>query len=55
MERDVDGMEMGGDDGVILGFKDDMGLYTKYDINIDIKHVVVQALMALLKQASKAA
>ena len=43
--RDVDGMEVGGDDGAILGFKDDMELGTKYGSQLGIKHVVMQALI----------
>ena len=45
----------GGDDGAILGFKDDMKLGTKYGSQLGIKHVVMQALMALLKKTSNMA
>ena len=38
--RDVDGMEVRGDDGAILGFKDDMELGTKYGSQLGIKHVL---------------
>ena len=40
VERDVYGMEVGGADGVIVGFEDDMGLDTKYGTQLGIKHVL---------------
>jgi hypothetical protein len=48
-ERDIDGVEVGGDDGVIIGFKDDMELGKKYGAQLGFKHVLELALMALLK------
>ena len=40
VERDVYGMEVGGADGVIVCFEDDMGLDTKYGTQLGIKHVL---------------
>ena len=52
MERDVDGVEVGGDDGFVVGLKDDMELGKKYDTQLGIIHVLqVVALMTLLKKA----
>ena len=52
VERDVDGVEVGGDDGFVVGFKDDMELGKKYDTQLGIIHVLqVVALMTLLKKA----
>ena len=48
-ERDIDGVEVGGDDGVIICFKDDMELGKKYGAQLGFKHVLELALMALLK------
>jgi hypothetical protein len=53
VERDVDGMEVGGDDSVILGFKDDMELGKRYGTQLDIIHVLELALMTLLEKAQK--
>ena len=50
VERDVDGVEVGGDDGVIIGFKDDMELGKKYGAQLGIMHVLeLVALMTLLQ------
>ena len=52
VERDVDGVEVGGDDGFVVGLKDDMDLGKKYDTQLGIIHVLqVVALMTLLKKA----
>ena len=40
VERDVYGMEVGGADGVIVCFEDDMGLDTTYGTQLGIKHVL---------------
>ena len=54
MERDVDGVEVGGDDGFVVGFKDDMELGKKYGTQLAIIHILqVVALMTLLKKAYK--
>ena len=45
-------MEVGGGDGFVVGFKDDMVLGKKYDTQLGIIHVLqVVALMTLLKKA----
>ena len=50
MERDVDGVEVGGDDGVIISFKDDMELGKKYGAQLGIMHVLDSVLMTLLRK-----
>ena len=50
MERDIDGVEVGGDDGFFIGFKDDANLSKKYGTQLGIIHVLeLVALMTLLK------
>ena len=50
VERDVDGVEVGWDDGFVVGFKDDMELGKKYGTQLGIIHVLeLVALMTLLK------
>ena len=40
VERDIDDVEVGGDDGVTIGFKDDMELGKKYGAQLGFKHVL---------------
>ena len=47
MERDVDGVEVGGDDGFVVGFKDDMEKGKKYGAQLGVIHVLKLALMTL--------
>ena len=51
VERGVDGVEVGGDDGFIVDFEDEMELGTKYDTQLGVIHVLQLALMAVLKKA----
>jgi hypothetical protein len=51
VERDADGVEVGGDDGFVAGFKDDIDLGTKDDTQLGIIHVLELALMTLLKKS----
>ena len=54
VERDVDGVEVGGDDGFVVEFKDDMELGKKYGTQLGIIHVLeLVALMTLLKKDKK--
>ena len=53
VERDVDGVEVGGDDGFVVGFKDDMELGKRYGNQLDMTHVLELALMTLLKKHKK--
>ena len=55
VERDIDGVEVGGDDGFVVGFKDDMELGKRYGNQLDMTHVLELALMTLLKKAQKTA
>jgi hypothetical protein len=47
VERDVDGVEVGGGDGFVVGFKDDMELGKKYGAQLGVIHVLKLALMTL--------
>ena len=47
VERDVDGVEVGGDDGFVVGFKDDMEKGKKYGAQLGVIHVLKLALMTL--------
>ena len=49
MERDIDGVEVGGDDGFSIGFKDDAKLSKKYGTQLGVIHVLELSLMVLLK------
>ena len=50
VERDVHGVEMEGNDGFVVVFKDDMELGKKYGTHLGIIHVLeLVALMTLLK------
>ena len=40
MERDVDGVEVGGDDGFVVVFKDDMEVGKKYGAQLGDIHVL---------------
>ena len=52
VERDIDGVEVGGDDGFVVVFEDDMELGKRYDTQLGIIHVLqVVTLMTLLKKA----
>ena len=53
VERDIDGVEVGGDDEFVIGFNDSMELGKKYGAKLDIMHVKELALMALFKQSLK--
>jgi hypothetical protein len=55
VERDVDGVEVETDDGVIIGFKDDMELDKQYGTQLGFIHVLDLALMTLLKTPLKMA
>ena len=47
VERDVDGVEVGGDDGFVVGFKDDIEKGKKYGAQLGVIHVLKLALMTL--------
>ena len=50
VEKDVDDVEVGGDDGFVVVFKDDMELGKKYGTQLGVIHVLeLVALMILLK------
>ena len=51
MERDIDGVEVGGDDGFFIGFKDDAKLSKKYGTQLGAIHVLELSLMPLLKKS----
>jgi hypothetical protein len=51
VERDVDGVEVGGDDGFGVVFKDTMELGRKYGTQLGTIHVIKLPLMTLLKKA----
>ena len=51
VERDVDGVEVGGDDGFVVVFKDDMELGKKYGAQLGDIHVIKLPLLTLLKKA----
>ena len=53
VERDVDGVEVGGDDGFVVEFKDDMELGKKYGTQLGFIYVLDLALMTLLKKHKK--
>jgi hypothetical protein len=53
VERDVDGVEVGGDDDFVVGFKDDMELGKKYATQLGAIHVIKLPLMTLLKKHKK--
>ena len=53
VERDIDGVEVGRDDGFFIAFKDDAKLSKKYGTQLGIIHVLELALMALLKNHKK--
>jgi hypothetical protein len=55
VERDVDGVEVETDDGVIISFKDDMELDKQYGTQLGFIHVLDLVLMTLLKRALKMA
>eukprot|EP00957_Ditylum_brightwellii_P163447 12444066-Ditylum_brightwellii.AAC.1 len=55
VERDIDGVEVGRDDGFVVGFKDNMELSKKYSTHLGIIHVLESALMTLLKKSLKTA
>ena len=50
VERDIDDVEVGGDDGFVVGFKHEMELGKKYDTQLGVIHAVQLALMAVLKK-----
>ena len=50
MERDIDGVEVGKDDGFFIGFKDDAKLSKTYDTQLGTIHVIKLPLMTLLKK-----
>ena len=51
VERDIDGVEVGGDDGFFIGFKDDAKLSKKYGTQLGAIHVIKLHLLTLLKKA----
>ena len=51
VERDIDGVEVGGDNGFIIGFKDDAKLSKKYGTQLGAIHVIKLPLLTLLKKA----
>ena len=53
VERDIDSMEVGGNDGFFVGFNDSMELGKKYGTQLGIMHVLELALMALFKKSLK--
>ena len=51
VERDIDGVEVGGDDGFVVGFKDDAKLSKKYGTQLGTIHLIKLHLLTLLKKA----